>query len=234
MERMGWKFYRIWSTDWFKNNQVEKEKLLAAATEAVNNPSKKAKADTTLDEPSFEEVAQEKHFEFPKYEEADIIEAERFFPWDVQGMVKEILQTEAPMSEEWLLKRIVYMYEREKVTSVVIKEFEEQMRGCSRKGIIRRDKFLYLADQKEIQFRVPNPRGIVREIKYISLEELSVGMYEIIKQNISVDKDGLFLTITKLLGFNKTGKAIYERFEAALQLLRSVVDIDGNTISIKQ
>ena len=149
-------------------------------------------------------------------------------------MVKEILQTEAPISEEWLLKRIVYMYEREKVTSVVIKEFEEQMRGCSRKGIIRRDKFLYLADQKEIQFRVPNPRGIVREIKYISLEELSVGMYEIIKQNISVDKDGLFLTITKLLGFNKTGKAIYERFEAALQLLRSVVDIDGNTISIKQ
>lgn len=234
LERMGWKFYRIWSTDWFKNNQVEKEKLLAAATEAVNNPSKKAKADTTLNEPSFEEVAQEKHFEFPKYEEADIIEAERFFPWDVQGMVKEILQTEAPMSEEWLLKRIVYMYEREKVTSVVIKEFEEQMRGCSRKGIIRRDKFLYLADQKEIQFRVPNPRGIVREIKYISLEELSVGMYEIIKQNISVDKDGLFLTITKLLGFNKTGKAIYERFEAALQLLRSVVDIDGNTISIKQ
>jgi hypothetical protein len=59
-------------------------------------------------------------------------------------------------------------------------------------------------------------------------------MYEIIKQNISVDKDGLFLTITKLLGFNKTGKAIYERFEAALQLLRSVVDIDGNTISIRQ
>jgi len=49
-----------------------------------------------------------------------------------------------------------------------------------------------------------------------------------------VDKDGLFLTIAKLLGFNKTGKAIYERFEAALQLLRSVVDIDGNTISIKQ
>jgi hypothetical protein len=67
-----------------------------------------------------------------------------------------------------------------------------------------------------------------------SLEELSVGMYEIIEQNVSVDKDGLFLAVTKLLGFNKTGKAIHDRFEAALQLLRSVVDIDGNTISIKQ
>lgn len=234
LERMGWKFYRIWSTDWFKNNQVEKEKLLAAATEAINNPSKKVQAEVTVEEPVFEEVAQEKHFEFPKYEEADIINAERFFPWDVQGMVKEILQTEAPMSEEWLLKRIVYMYEREKVTSVVIKEFEEQMRGCTRKGIIRKDKFLYLADQKKIQFRVPKPYGIVRDIKYISLEELSAGMYEIIKQNISVDKDGLFLTVVKLLGFNKTGKAIHDRLEAALMLLRSVVDIDGNTISIKQ
>ena len=148
-------------------------------------------------------------------------------------MVKEILEVEAPMSEEWLLKRIVYMYDREKVTSVVIKEYEEEMSGCERIGIIRRNKFLYLADQKEIKFRVPAPNGIVRDIKYISPEELSVGMYEIIKQNISIDKDSLFLAVVKLLGFNKVGKAIHDRLEEALWILRTVVDIDGNIISTK-
>jgi SOS response regulatory protein OraA/RecX len=57
-------------------------------------------------------------------------------------------------------------------------------------------------------------------------------MYEIIKQNISVDKDGLFLTIAKLLGFNRTGKAINERFEGALNLLSKHIEYNGQTISI--
>lgn len=36
LEHMGWKFYRIWSTEWFRNRIIEQEKLLAAATKAVN------------------------------------------------------------------------------------------------------------------------------------------------------------------------------------------------------
>ena len=35
LERMGWKFYRIWSTDWFRNKAVEKLRLLEAAENAV-------------------------------------------------------------------------------------------------------------------------------------------------------------------------------------------------------
>ena len=35
LENMGWKFYRIWSTDWFKNTAVEKERLLEAVKKAM-------------------------------------------------------------------------------------------------------------------------------------------------------------------------------------------------------
>ena len=37
LEGMGWKFYRIWSTDWFKNKSVEKAKLLEVASNAIKN-----------------------------------------------------------------------------------------------------------------------------------------------------------------------------------------------------
>lgn len=37
LENMGWKFYRIWSTEWFRNKLVEQEKLLHAANDAVEN-----------------------------------------------------------------------------------------------------------------------------------------------------------------------------------------------------
>lgn len=29
LEKLGWKLYRIWSTDWFRNPEVEVEKLIA-------------------------------------------------------------------------------------------------------------------------------------------------------------------------------------------------------------
>lgn len=43
LENMGWKFYRIWSTDWFKNNKVEKQKLLDVVEKAVNYTDVKKK-----------------------------------------------------------------------------------------------------------------------------------------------------------------------------------------------
>lgn len=35
LERMGWKFYRIWSTDWFRNKSVEQDRLLEAVNAAL-------------------------------------------------------------------------------------------------------------------------------------------------------------------------------------------------------
>ena len=57
LERMGWKFYRIWSTDWFRNKSVEQLRLLEAAADAVKNPTKAERkpADSQLTE-TFEEI----------------------------------------------------------------------------------------------------------------------------------------------------------------------------------
>ena len=79
------------------------------------------------------------------------------------------------------------------------------MRGCEHDGIIRRNGFLYLKGMTKYSFRVP---GTKREIKYISPEELSMGMYAVIKQNVSVTKEGLYHTLTNLLGFSRTGAGI--------------------------
>ena len=37
LERMGWKFHRVWSTDWFRNRAEEERRLLEAATKAIRN-----------------------------------------------------------------------------------------------------------------------------------------------------------------------------------------------------
>lgn len=154
-----------------------------------------------------------------------------YLPRDFLGMIRAILEVEAPLSEDLLLKRIVGFFGRTKVTSVVQRAYEQQMFGCQRRGIIRKDGFLYLNNDKEIRFR--GPGDIVRDIKQIAPEELAVGMLEILNQNVSADKNGLYRSLAMQCGVSRVGKAVNESMDAALEILKDRVNIDGDVISIK-
>ena len=233
LERMGWKFYRIWSTDWFRNKSVEQLRLLEAAADAVKNPTKtEVKPVDSQPTETFEEVAVEKHFEFPSYKAADFFEVCRHHDYsDFKAIVKEILEVEAPLSEDLFLKRIVWYFEHEKVTNVVQRSYEQQMYGYQRYGIIRRNGFLYLDNGKEIQFR--GPGDIERDIKQIAPEELAAGMFEILKQNVTADKSGLYRSLAAQCGVTRVGKAINEAMDTALSVLSDRIIVDGEQISIK-
>ncbi len=235
LERMGWKFYRIWSTDWFRNKRVEKERLLEAvkiAVESSKNKPKKGK--TPLKDVSFEELAEVKHFEFPKYVMSGDLYLAQKYNYDRLKVIRDIVETEAPLSEEWLLKRVSFLFGREKVTSVVRDEYEYIMRNCINYKIIRKNGFLYLQDKEIPMLRVPyEDVSNLREIKYICLEELSLGMKELLRQNVSVQKSGLFRLVVQQLGFTRAGDAIMERLESALRLLSNEIEINGDVLSLK-
>ena len=238
LERMGWKFYRIWSTDWFRNKQVEQSRLLFALKAALDEQTKKS--DVQKAEPKKIESAStqyevrtvEKHLDFPKYKTADIERlARRYLPYNYKGMVKEILLIEAPLSEDLLLRRTVSYFGREKVTSVVLEQYNSLMRGCQQIGIIRRNGFLYLSDAQNTRFRVPG--DMTREIKHIAPEELADGMLQILRQNLSAEKAGLYRALAAQCGFARVGKAISDYFDEVLKLLNHYVTVDGETISMK-
>ena len=233
---MGWKFYRIWSTDWFRNKRVEKERLLEAAKFAVENASiKPKKEETPSNDVSFEEVAEVKHFEFPKYVMADDYKTAEKCSYDRLRVIRAIVELESPLSEEWLLKRIAFLFGREKVTSVVRDEFNYIMRNCSYYKITRKNGFLYSQEKAIPMLRVPHENAtVVREVKYISLEELSLGMKEILKQNITVEKSGLFRLLVQQLGFSRMGDSILDRLEDALRLISKEIDFNGDVLSLKQ
>ena len=233
LERMGWKFYRIWSTDWFKNKSVEQLRLLEVAANAVKNPTQvEAKSAASQPTETFEEVTVEKHFEFPAYKAADFFEVCQHHHYsDFKAIVKEILEVEAPLSEDLFLKRIVWYFDREKVTKAVMRTYEQQMYGYQRYGIVRRNGFLYLDNGKEIQFR--RPGDIERDIKQISPEELAAGMYEILKQNVTADKNGLYRSLAAQCGVARVGKAINEALDSALNVLKNCVVVEGEQVSIK-
>ena len=82
--------------------------------------------------------------------------------------------------------------------------------------------------------RVPQENSsIVRDVKYIALEELSFGMQEILKQNVTVEKNGLFRLLVQQLGFSRMGDAIINRLEDALQLISGDIEVNGDILSMK-
>ena len=249
LENMGWQFYRIWSTAWYRNPTVEKERLLQAAKDAISKANtlveaKKSPAEHVPDavpesiEARFSTEVKESVSSFPKYTQLDAMRviykhmASYKNRVTLQSAIREILETEAPLSEEFLLKRIVGFFVRKKVTKVVIDEYEREMYRCGNMGIIRRNGFLYLQGMNDIKLRVPGDR---RDIKYVSTEELADGFYTLIEQNVTASKDGLYKTMTNLLGFNRTGDAILSRYDTALRSLINTgrVVAEGNMLSVR-
>lgn len=100
-----------------------------------------------------------KRFAFPKYVTVDAVKAAHACGNDVFRTCKAILDVEAPLSEEWLLKRIVFMFGREKVTNVVRDEFNLRMKNCGKAGIVRKDGFFYLQGKEIPMLRVPSENG---------------------------------------------------------------------------
>ena len=235
LERMGWSFYRIWSTDWFRNKTVEKERLLAAANKAIN--SKKYQSEEpvqkTADMKQFEDSV-ERHLVFPKYIAADIDK----IMWSVRGdyleMVNQILEIEAPLSEEFLLKRTCKFFDREKVTKYVTDGYEYFMRNCAKYGIVRRNGFLYKKNKNSISFRAPG--DLTRDVKYICPEELAAGLASILKQNANADRDGLFKTMAEQCGVKRMGTNIVDSFTGALNYLvdTGMVEVKGDKVIFKQ
>ena len=238
LENMGWKFYRIWSTDWFRNKQNEKKRLLDAVKAAIEDASHIHREPPQTVEPqtavTFIEKAPEDHFEFPIYEMVDAHDIHGKHNFNRMAIIHAILEVEAPLSEEWLLRRIAYLYGREKVTSVVTEQYERDMCSGKYRGIIRRDGFLYLKDKEIPMLRVPGSNDTPREIKFISEQELALGIKEILRQNVSADKMGLFRSVAKHLGFNRVGDAILARFESSLALLEDEVEIDGEIVRLER
>ena len=169
---------------------------------------------------------------FPIYQVADIDACtKKYLPNNFKEMVKAILEVEAPLSEEFLLSRIVQCFNRKRVTSSVWNDYELKMRGCQRYGIIRKKGFLYLEDSTDVQFRVPG--DIIRGIEHIAPEELAAGMLEILKRNGTIEKKDLYRALAWQCGIHRLGKEISKILDKALCTLENSVIINGEQLSLK-
>lgn len=231
LKNLGWRLYRMWSIDWYLDKVSEKERLLKVLSKSSNS---KEILNTALNKKvTYQEKAINSTFCFPKYLEVDELVDARKCKYNVLNTVLYILEEEAPVSYEQLVKRLSFLYGKEKVSSALYKAFDNDIKECINTTIDIKNGFIYLKNKQIPLLRVPE-KSVIRDIKYIAKEELANGLFELIKHNVSVDKNGLYRLLVSYLGYIRVGDAMISKLDEALLTLNGKLEITGNIISIKK
>ncbi len=248
LEDMGWTIYRIWSTDWIKNQQIEKEKLINAIEKALGHCVKENDIiNTPEDIDIIQPIEIEEHIEssvvdsigygFEIYNRYDttvlfnsVNPGEGRF--QITHIALDIISLEQPIHFEELCRRIAPIYGRQKVTSVVRNEVENLFRYYLKNSIIRDNAdFVRLKDFADIKVRIPNSNDdYLRPIIYICEEELSLAMKTIVQHSFGITPENLFIETAREFGYKRTGETIIttlKRVYNQMRYKREITEIDG-------
>ena len=250
LEGLGWSILRIWSTDWWYDNEKcmdklhqELEDLLAAPQEAIKQALKEVdNADLESGNPSGEESSMpeqnEETGDNTQLYDTSVVELMprgEFFENAplIRVQIREMVETLAPISREECFSTISRCW------------------GFARRGN-RIDQFLEICakdlyktksngqiffwnspeDVRSVSaLRLP-PEGQQRHPSFIAPEELKCGFLPILKSNIEVPKGVLFKEVAKMLGFSRISRENMKYMEPALELVKNqkLVSEENDTI----
>ena len=230
LESMGWKIYRIWSTDWIKDPISEGKRLCEVIESAINNWGE----DNIGNESNLEEfeddinknycIETEKitktDFGFEPYQEIAVPYSRWAYPTEtIANKLQEIIEKQYPIHIQLLYKQLAPMFGYEKVTEKVKKEIDYVI-GAFGKNIWRKkDDFLWAYNRDEVKPKKASLNTNNRPVQYIALEEISEAMKVIVSCSCGINKSGLYKLLSQEYGFSRVTNQMSERFDSALNLL---------------
>ena len=243
LENMGWKIYRIWSTDWIKDPITEGAKLLEAVEDAIANygidedmnsenlsmaPKNESATDfVNIEEKDLSIQTSDNPYGFEETQFTDFssLPRNRYGYLELTDCIMEVVNKEYPVHYEQLCQRIAHLFGNEKATVKIRREADY---GLSRLGnkVVRKGDFIFPANYQTIPIRMPNNR----KIQHISTEELSEAMYRILQTCIGTTKEALCSETTRVYGFNRAGQNISLAMAIAVEdLIKSgrVEELEG-------
>lgn len=251
LEDMGWTLYRIWSTDWIKSPESQGAKLEEAirvsfeknttlapivpkkpeievdidALLAVEAVSESETREVESSDSGLVAVSNDHCYGFVDYEYAKV---EPY--WSQRQAIIHIIGIEQPIHIYELAKRLLPLYNRQKVTGAFRGEVECELRRILKtSNIQRKGDFLQFADFTELKVRIPSSEGTGRDIDYIPAEEIKLAFIEIAKKSYGIPKDELLKTVANQFGFKRRGDKITYALERVYKTAladKSLVEIE--------
>lgn len=231
---MGWNVYRVWSVEWCRNPQLEKQKLLAFIQDACSKvrkmPGKATPSPSVLRTESLVENIQTKEdtgpsdgtrYGFVYGQEANWRDARssgRSERIRLMDRIRYVVGVEQPLHREMLYRRLAGALGKEKVTASVKSAIDSCLNEMSeiaidQNGFVTRDGFDGLA------VRIPKKYEEQRSVEMISPEELALAVQLVAAHTIGMTSDALIDETARALGYQRKGPKIHNALLKAFDSL---------------
>lgn len=236
LEQMGWNMYRVWSTEWIRNPEAEKERLLSFLKQALlhdgevlPDPQTSKVIETEVVETEVvkqEEKVKAQHsadpYHLPLYEEGTwnrgTHRGKNNLP-DIAGMVQAVVKVEQPIHMELVYKRVGQGLTTGRITQGIRDKIDSAIKAHMQGKIIVEDQFVRLTGSTTVQAR-RSPLGAPdRTIEHIAIPEIAAAMEIILVGAYGMDRSVLYTETAKIFGFERTGVKIKQRMNEAVDYL---------------
>ncbi len=236
LERLGWHFHRIWSTDWFYNRSFEIERLRAALFDAREkseqglkikgaNHTRSISPGSVDVEPVVMAVPEVVSRQMPPYRRAVFRITNPHEPHEapvsmLTELTRKIVGEEGPIHEEEIARRVAACFGKDRAGARITTATRAALlRAKSGNDDLLTDGgFWYTRDQAEM----PPVRdrgaetGATVKAECISILEIRQALKIAREDNAGGDDEDLVRTAARLLGFKRVGTDLQARIAKAL------------------
>ena len=226
LEELGWKLYRIWSTDWYRNRKKAQENLIIAVKDAINTKStlisSEENSTITKEDINCELINNNELFgrkiikNYPEVINYNICKKFNYSPdcdfyeltdYNLHKDVINVVEIEGPVHIEEIIRRIREYYGLKRNGSKITdKVYRAVYIAKQKQSIIENGNFLHVPT-KEIRVR-DRKNYTPLKIEFISNAELEVAIKLVLKHQYSTPMKELAISVSRIIGFKSTSEQI--------------------------
>jgi hypothetical protein len=240
LEQLGWRFHRIWSTDWFYNRRAEIERLrseLNAAHEAaedgirIDGANSREPIVSTAPENVAIEIPAPVERKMPAYVRASLPVRSAVEPHEADRkllaqLATRIIELEGPIHIEDIARRIAASFGRERAGSRISSATQEALKLAERlsSDILNQESFWLTRGQLEsppVRDR-SGDEGAPSRASNISMIKLKAALRLAREDNAGGHPAELIRTAARLMGFRRVGPDLQARLSQALEEMDAV------------
>lgn len=237
LEGQGWRIYRIWSTDWYRNRKETEVRLLEAVKKLKNTPYqdpalrinedafKKAEELGPQDNRLLKQLIETDELDsaVSDYVECDSLpistsgELHEASTKSLMQAIEHVVKIEAPVYVDDVVKRIRTLWGLRRSGSRIQDKIEECIAVAKKNGVIRRQgKFLWPTETIVVKPRRRIGEASV-DIDGICDEELAEGIKLVLKYQHATAEEELAKQVSRIFGIQATRESCADRIRKCIQ-----------------
>ena len=229
LENMGWKFHRIWSTDWFYRRGSAMEKLKMALEEAkyavvVPTKPKSAPPAKVYSQPTPQTQQLVHGTVTPAYVVADFGVSWSADPHQVplsemSKITLRIVEIEGPIHQDEVARRVTSLFGKSRTGALISCATLNSLQPLRKSGTLLEQGSFWMTPAQQADPPVRDRSGSppsLQKADMLSAVEIRAAASIAIRENGALSADEMVVAVTRLLGFKRAGADLKASIEAAL------------------